>query len=386
MATKYTSSTWAGTNSTFATFKAWAGDITAAPGTGTGIAAILNQLGFTKLSDTYTANWDNGTTVGAGALPNLTAGAGGNLFGTTFPTTTANARAGLAGSHFKGAYNGGTAYSIGDVVTDNAGGAAIVYIATAAGTGNATTNTSFWSPYWMEIWKFTGGGLTDVFIKLEYGCGSSSATNPQLSIQLGTAYVANSGVINGSGNFSQAEQVFVGTATMASGDIYVYGDGINALGFIFGRQNVNCAYFFTERSISGQVASAPVYTSSYMTIISCPGAVGQWHQSSLFLSGGTVQTQRFLSVMTVALNASAISYATNNITPSFPVFPTPGWVGNPMTILIGLSNSDTVENSSISTTVYGATHTYITTKTAGSGCVGMGGAAGSGYGLGMRYE
>jgi hypothetical protein len=378
-----------GTNSSYANFKTWAGDVTASPGTGTGIAAALYTLGFTKQSDTYTAQWDNGTTNAALSNPNSIPLAAGNLFGSAFATTTNNARSALASSAFQGAWSVGTGYTVGQIVTYTpSGGAQQVYICIANGgvgvspAGNSGgTSTSFFAPYYMEIWSMAAAGLDTVYIKLEYG-GGATATNPQLSIQLGSAYVANSGVL--SGNVSTVEQCFIGTATATSSECDWAGDGQNWFAMYMHRANTShssCVVF--ERAISGQTAGAPVYSASNQYITYLTGFVTPtWHQCSLFLSGGVANSVRnpWASVVNLFTAGSQI---VNSITPALPVFPLIGWVGNPMSAIQAYSVTDASEGVNVTSTVYGSTTTY---KQSINAFLGKLGGTASIYSVGIKFQ
>lgn len=458
MVTKVGPTTIVSENDTYAHFRLWAGT----GGVSEGLAGALSTLGFTKQSDTYTAQWANGATIGDTARSS----AAGNLFGAAFPSTTTRQRAGLAGSHFKGAWVASTSYSVGDVVTDTTT-AQIVFICTSA-TSSATAPINLvanWSPYWMEIWATThvgtvttvanasGGNttytispivnkgvfpvgasitfascgnaanngtftvvsydnttgllvvnnasgvagsslsgtatnaLTKFYIKIEYGCTSTQA-NPELAIQIGNAYSANTGVINGSGNFTVVEQVINGTASAVANDMVFSGDGCNYFGTILWRANTSndCGYFL-ERSISGTTANAPVYNNAYVTYISVAHSAGiAVAQCSLFLSGGTQTSIR------EPQGAHTVSFPTNSVVslsvggkvPVFPVFPMVGYVGNPMTVVVTMGGPDAVENTTITANVYGASHSYLETKTATFNGFGTGIAAA--WGVGMRFE
>jgi hypothetical protein len=358
-----------GDNSSYADFKGWAGDVTASAGTGTGIAAALYTLGFTKLSDTYTAQWDNGTTNAALSNPNSVPLAGGNLFGATFATTTNHARAALASSAFQGAWSVGTAYTVGQVVTYTpSGGAQQVYICWATGgigvspAGNSGgTSVTYWAPYYMEIWSMVASGLDTVYVKLEYG-GGATATNPQLSIQFGSAYSANSGVL--SGNVSTVEQCFVGTNTATSSACNWASDGQNWFACFMHRANTShssCIVF--ERAISGQTGGAPVYSNGsgaaqYITYL-VGFTTSVWHQCSLFL-GSVSTTSSVRNAWASPVNIfSAGSQIVNNITPAIPCFPLVGWLGNPLSAVIVTSVTDTSEGVQIAANTYGSSTNYL---------------------------
>jgi hypothetical protein len=348
-----------GDNTSYADFQGWAGDITAAAGTGTGIAAALYALGFTKTSDQYNAVWTGGT------LPTV----GSNLIGATcFPAMSANARVALAGTMFNlgtagaSAWLSGQTYTAGQVATY--GG--FVWICNLSNsTSNTTTpaaDTTKWSQYFMEIWSAVSSGLTTFYIKLEYGC-SSNVGKPMFTIQFGTGYVTNSGVL--SGNVSLTEQCMVDNAVATSTECDWSGDGQNWFGMMMWRGSTTQANFVCfERGISGQSAGAPVYSSAnqYITWLVGSGAgTPFWHQCSLFLGAvGTTNSVRNAWVSNVEI-FTAGSQIVNNITPALPIFPLVGWCGNPLSCAQTYSLTDTTEGATVSSVVYGTAKNYLTT-------------------------
>jgi hypothetical protein len=363
-------------NTVIADFRAWAGDLA-------GIAFALNTLGFAKQADTYTAQWANAITIGAAALPNLSS----NLFGATcFPATTNLSRTALASTNFKGAWVSGTSYVAGNVVTDTTT-AALVYICILATSGVTApvSDATHWSPYYMEIWK-TGGGLTPIYLKVEYGC-SATAANPQMSFQLGTTWSSGaSGFL--SGNVSLTEQVFNGSGTIAATECDFWGDGNN--GFVCnlfrgGAASPGPAIWGFERSINGQVASAPNYTSDYVTYVKGFSAAANWWQQTMWLTAIPSNATRVNYGNTMTLGALTGSLIVNNTTPAFPVWPLLGYCGNPMTILIAQQVVDSTEGSQQACTVYGASHNFLLTKTVFA--QGFGGAGQtSSYAVGTRFD
>jgi hypothetical protein len=363
-------------NSNIADFRLWAGDLA-------GLNFVLTSLGFTKQADTFTAQWANAITIGAAALPNLSS----NLFGATcFPATTNLSRSPLASTNFKGAWVSGTSYVAGNVVTDTTT-AALVYINILATSGSTApvSDATHWSPYYMEIWK-TGGLLTPIYMKLEYGC-SATAANPQLSIQFGTGWaVGSSGYLTG--NVSLTEQLFNGSGTIATTECDFCADGNNffvANIFRGGAVSPGPSIFGFERSINGQVSAAPNYTSDYLTYVKGFSASGNWWQQTMYLSGSPVTAIRVNYANTMTLGAATASLIVNNTTPAFPVFPLLGYCGNPMTILIAQQIADTTEGAQQTCTVYGAVHNYLMTKTTFAQAIGGTGQTTS-YGVGTRFD
>jgi hypothetical protein len=397
MATK-TSFSSASENDTWAHFLAWAGN---------GIGAGLSTLGFVSVADAYSANggsssWANGTTNNALSNPNtIPAGTASitGLFGTAFPSTLAHARAGLPTTSFQGGWLVGTAYTVGQVVTFTpATGGQQTFMCWATGgvgihpAGDATSK-NFWTPYWFEIWKTNSGTLTNFYFKIEYSGSTGGNTWPEMSIQIGTASDGVGSILGG--NFTQCEQVVQPTGAFTGPfTTFMSGDGANYLGILTWAgatgQNSVCVGF--ERSISGTVASAPVYNSAYVTyLVNSDSNNSSTFQNSLFLSGsGNIGTGFFGTAFRTqgwsCANVPNQSLVVNNTSPLLSVFPLVGYQGNPMTIFSSLSSIDAAEGSSVTANVYGATHTYLCSKittfnTLATGSVGVTGSA-----LAMRYE
>lgn len=368
-----------GDNSSYADFQGWAGDITASPGTGTGISAALYALGFTKTTDQYNAAWTGGT------LPTV----GSNLIGSTcFAAMSGNARAPLAGTNFNlgtagaSAWVSGQTYTAGQVCTY--GG--YVWINNLSNSASNTTtpaaDTTKWSQYFMEIWSAVSGGLTTFYIKLEYGC-ATVVSHPMLTIQFGTGYVSNSGVL--SGNVTTVEQCFEDSAGAASSECDWAGDGQNWFGMMMHRGNTTHSNFVCfERGISGQSAGAPVYSSANQYITYLVGFVGSiWHQCSLFLGAvGTTNSVRNAYASSVNLFVAGSQFV-NNISPALPIFPLIGWCGNPMSVIQCYSVTDSVEGATVSSVVYGTATNYLTTINA---FVGKLGGTASIYGIGLKWQ
>lgn len=451
MATKYQTSQ-TGDNGSITNFLAWS-SATA------GISFALLSLGFTKLADTYTAQWANAASAGASALPTT---AGGLASATAFPTTTTYSSSPLAGTHFLGTYSGATAYVAGDVVVYNPGTGALVYINTSASTGVAPTTTANWSPYYMEIWQSTnvgtvttvgnasGGnttytispaaptgtfpvgqsittascgnaanngtftvvsynagtgalvlnnasgvsgsslsgtatnGLPVVYFKIEYGSYTTTVAQPAITLQWGTAYSANTGVLSG---FTTNREVMGTTATNGASafEMDFFGDGCNVLAMLLWRNGASTQIANGwERSIAGNVSNTPFYSTTYITFITGrTNTSGNWFQQSLFFSGTPIVSNR--NSYAAGVNVAAVgTLIVGGQTPVLPVFPLVGWVGNPMTMFVAFSVTDTVEGTTISTSVYGATHSYIMTKVANFATLFLSGSATTG--IGMRFE
>jgi len=382
----------AGSQASASAFVGWAGN----SGSSQGISYALSQLGFTLTTDQYNANWASLLAMGSAALG--TEHVVSPLNGSAFPTVSATARQPLASSNFLGAWSSATSYVAGNVVTYTpSGGYACTFIAIASSTNQApasysspttTVNTTYWQVYSAEIWEFTGGSgsLTPFYMKLEYGYSTTAVTDPQMFVQFGSAYAANSGVL--SGNVSLAEQCFSGSGTVAATECDFAGDGSNYLAmnlFRGGAANPGPAIVACERSIAGQQSNAPLYTSDYVTYVKGYSAAGNWYQQSVFLSGTPATAIRVNYGNTLTLGAATATLIVNNTTPALPVFPLVGYCGNPLTVLVAQQEADTTEGTTQAATVYGASHNYILTKTTFAEAFGGSGQTSS-YGVGTRFD
>jgi hypothetical protein len=386
-------------NDTIAHMVAWAGN-SGTPAT-SGISYVLGTaLGagvLTKMADTYTAQWATALSVGAAALPNGQTVSG--LNGTAFPAGVAPLpRAALASTNFMGVWQQGI-YAVGNVViwtpasSPSIGETGLTYICISPTTntvGEIPSNTTYWSPYYMEIWEFTpgAGSLTPFYMKIEYGCSATAVADPMATVQFGTGYsVGASGYLTG--NVTSTEYLF-GTGVGATvGECDFASDGSNYLAMNLSRGIASVtsgpAILCVERSISGTTASAPVYNSNYITYVRGYAAVTNWAQQSLFLSGTPAVAVRVLYGNAPTLGGATASLIVNNTTPALPVFPLVGYCGNPMTALIVQQEADTTEGATQSCTVYGATHSYIMTVTAfAKGILGLGQATMAG--VGVRFD
>jgi hypothetical protein len=391
------------TNAGWAQFLTWAGPAQASnpsysTGQSCGINGALAALGFTAVTDPYSANggtcsWAGGTTNSVLSNPNVMGfgtTAGSNLFGTTFPAVGTNNRAGVPAANFLGTWAGGTAYTIGQVVTYTPStGAAQCFICWATGgvgiaPASAASSTTYWSPYWFEIWSMPSSGLVTVYIKLEYG-QLAVAADPCFSIQFSTTY-NSAGCISASGQFSTVEQCMGGAVASASSiECDFASDGQNWFTMYIdrGTAGVNTALFF-ERAISGTTAGAPVYSTGTQYLTYGIGMLATtWHQCSLFLSTvGTPNSVRntYLTVPNLFVAASQI---VNNVTPALPVFPLVGWLGNPTSVACAFAVADVIEGATVSITAYGAAHNYLVSKLA---FIQQLGGTASIFGLGLRWE
>lgn len=348
-------------NSTSAHFLGWAGS-------STGISYALGQLGFVLQADTYTAQWAASAVIGAPAQP-IVAGA---LNGTAFGTVAANQRTQVPAANFMGAYASGTTYSKGQVVTFTVNSEPLVYMfingTPTAGQApmsysspNYTLNSTYWTPYYMEVWKMASGSLNTAYIKIEYGCGTTSVNDPCATISIGGTYsTGSSGYLTGNFTLPQLFLLGTGSNSGASYPCYFSGDGgswLNMAMFPSGASNAYTGYVGIERFVQSWSGSSITYESASATLMCGAGTL--WYQENIYLTGSPASGVRNAWVSAAYTGQSAI----NNYLPACPVFPVDGAFGNPLTLLLAPASSALASGNTAFVYTYGAVHTYMTVGT-----------------------
>lgn len=232
--------------------------------------------------------------------------------------------------------------------------AAVQPMGYSVSNGYVLTST-YWSPYYMEVWK--SGGGTPFYVKIEYGCGGSGASN--MTVQLGYTYsTGSSGYFTGQFGAVGAQQVAGAGSSTTNATTYMSSDGSNYLGIVaFVNGGVNAMAWFTERQISGTVASAPVYGSQYM--------------STVWVYAGSPSTQALPASGSIPVSNASVQCGPNNFsttasqifegsTPLGPTFVNYGYVTNPLTVITSISQADALSYGVVSGLVYGTTHKYLT--------------------------
>lgn len=376
-----------GSNATMFYFQQWA----------TGIGTAFTTLGLTKQSDTYTAQWASAAAIGSAALPTVA----GALNSSVFPGNTAGVRTGLLSTAFKGVWSSATAYTAGQVVTYTINSLPMVFIAVGSSTNQApmsysaptyTLNSTYWSPYYMEIYEFGASASTPLYIKIEYGCSTTSgAAGPMTAMSVSTGY-GGGGYLTGNGSTVTMAPVSTGAGTVQGFTCYFTSDNVNYFGMAMWdgtTTNVGNATYLFERDIEGTTASAPVYGNNFVWTA---WSYGSYWQSQVIPYSGSLPGAQGSGSSSCLPGVTLItsSHLFNGASPLFPVYPQFGASGNPLTILTSCSASDYADGGTASTTIYGATHTYLIIKSCGFvlASVGEGIAGGSlqSCAYGLRWD
>jgi hypothetical protein len=234
-----------------------------------------------------------------------------------------------------------------------------------------------------EIWKNSNDSAfatLPIFFKIEYGTSNAVNGGPNVRVQCGTGS-------NGSGTLTGTSapavplfQTNSGTLNKGSStflNCYFSGDGAGArFGMMLWVDDLsgaggNCCWGF-ERSLSN---TGLLYTSQYFTwIVGSHGfSTPVWQQNSIFVSGsaygsGTPSTT-IKGLATVACdNATTYSYNGRGF-PILPVFPMVGYLGNPLTIFVGVPPTDVAATTAsnfaskqTTTQLYGQSMTFLVIK------------------------
>ena len=231
-----------------------------------------------------------------------------------------------------------------------------------------------------EIWKPTDAlqtGASQFFVRVEYR-GASTNGGPSLNISIGTG-------TNGSGTLT-GPTIAINTCTNTTQkgtsltfESYFSGD-VDRLGMMLWR-NASDGYSMVTIERTKNVDGTN--NSDGVTLfVNSSASTSTTSQQTLTLGGnGAANAVSGYGVAVFLGNNGNGSDAFANNIPISPVFPDYGFYGNPMTVLGAVHTQDVSEACFFTTTLYGATRTYL--ATARPGLSGLGGAI---YKACMRYD
>lgn len=214
-----------------------------------------------------------------------------------------------------------------------------------------------------EIWQPGDAlqtGSTKLYVKIKYGTSSGSPAGPRIQVQLSTA-TDGSGNPTGltSSNFELGTSSMTGGGSVVTYDCYFSGD-TDRIGVLMWRSYSAPAPmgFVIERTKNTDGTNS----SDGVTIVpvAASGSGSTLSQVTIVFGVATAiqNSSRSFTALTDFNNASG---AFNNNIPITPVFPTYGKYGNPMTEIALVHNQDVSEGCQFTSTLYGATRTYIAT-------------------------
>lgn len=251
---------------------------------------------------------------------------------------------------------------------------------THAGTGVTTLSTSPASGvFTYEIWG-PGDGATTFYLKVEYGSSSAGTKGVRFRMSLGTT-------TNGAGTLTGFLSVVMETLnTNLAGqgaltyDCYFSGD-TNRLGMMLWR-GLNMTMFCVERTKNTDgTDSADGVTIFADGVLNAPTQGG--HHTIVFgVAAATASSTVSTAAKWATINPTNSQVAFNNNVPIAPVVPAYGKYGNPATTLCFVDTSSVAEACLFTTTLYGATRTYIATGNRSA----TASPASASYKIAMRYD
>ena len=268
-------------------------------------------------------------------------------------------------------------------------------------TGTATVQGStynennlafyFWQPYHYEVWQ-TNDGFTPVYLRINYGAQASSATDihPVVVFQMGYTTNGNGWVIgnmvNGQASASVASESYMfGNIANANPsqtfECGMCGTGTSAAGawltIYMWRTTSTLAQCFTfERSLNSSGAAV----DSFFTVAQTGHTLQL--QQSVSKPGNGSQGNQFTGSLCYPIQPNSVSLAYNGLNVLLPVFPSLGYLGNPMTVIGIVSAADTIDGSLVNGAIYGTTHTYMVQRNAGTSII----TSNAGFSAAVRFE
>lgn len=212
-----------------------------------------------------------------------------------------------------------------------------------------------------EIWQPGDAlqtGSTKFFLKIFYGIGTGSPAGPRLKMQLCTS---TDGAGNPTGITGQVYDSF-GSGTGGSGTVGFecnFSGDTNRMGIMLYRNlnanNCSSAIFAVERTHNTDGTDS----SDGVTLIAIGASGGM--QTIVFgigTAGEGIAGKNYYALY----NGNAASDTFNNTIPISPTFPDQGKWGNPMTEIAWAHYQDVPEGAIVTTSLYGATRTYLATS------------------------
>jgi hypothetical protein len=267
----------------------------------------------------------------------------------------------------------------------------------SGGTGVVTAATSVpgSGAFVYEIWQ-PNDGLTNFFLKMEYGNYTSTTNCPTVRMTISTA-TNGAGVSSGTimGPWVSNFYSYSAPSTTVSYDS-VFSGSPGRIAVLLWRTggNNSTQVFAVERSLN----SSGAYTGAHVTLMAagCVGAVGAYmpySQQTLVFGVGVAPAPSSASTYSRGGLCCRSFYPGGNATALFngaipfdTTAPAIGYFDYPLTSLGIIQASAGIEGSTFTATLYGTTRTYLQTQAGSMGfCVGPGSSNTSQF-LCMRYD
>lgn len=210
-------------------------------------------------------------------------------------------------------------------------------------------------------------GATAYYIRIEYG--QRNTGTPGLRFTLGTG-TNGAGTLTG---FVTTPQSITSGSIAAQGSVTFECDfswDASRFAMLLWRNapGQNVSFVAIERT---KGAAGSDNSDGVTILISNGGVTNQlwWQQSIIFGLGVPPALNTFAAIAPWPNNGNGTTLNFNNSVPISPIFPCYGKWGNPLTVVGTMVGADCVDGTFLTTTLYGVTRTYLTTKALVAGSV-----------------
>jgi hypothetical protein len=348
------------------------------------ITAITTTTGVTTI--TFASQADAGTNNWVGLNINISGFSAGNVGNNGNFTITSNTSTTATFANGSGTSAGASGATL---LAFNSG-PGTKHLGTAVYSNlTAATSSNKWISYNYEIWTNSSSpyvGTLPYYVQFMYGA-SSGRTGPEIWITQGTGASASTGVLSGNQfNGTAASQIRVALLGTSGGnnngtplfEMDICGGTSNFTLSVWRNFSSAGAVFFVDYCKDQNGNDLDTYyfvgivTKSASVLSQCVFKPGSGTMNPFGSTGAAELTMP-------AIHTAATSAICNGLTPASPIFPNPGWTGNPTLGAVVLRNADCTDGELINVVLYGATHTYMVCKNPSTAVAGVGVIA-------MRWE
>jgi hypothetical protein len=348
------------------------------------ITGISTTTGVTTI--TFASQADAGTNNWVGLCINIAGYSAGNVGNNGDFVITSNTSTTATFTNASGTSAGSSAATL---LSFNSG-PGTKHTGTAVYSNIAAASTSVkWLPYNYEIWTNSASpyvGTLPYYIQFLYH-NSGSRTGPEIYLTHGTSASSSTGVLSGN-QFNGSSAAQLRTAMLGNSAGGNNGTALYEMDICGGVSNFSLSLwrnfasagpvFFIDycKDQNGNDLDSYYFvglvTRSTTVLSQCVFKPGSGTMNPFGSTGAAETTMP-------AIHTVLTSSICNGLTPASPIFPCPGWIGNPTLGAVVLRNADCTDGELINVVLYGAPHTYLVCKNPSIAVAGVGVIA-------MRWE
>ncbi len=228
-------------------------------------------------------------------------------------------------------------------------------------SGVVTTLVNHWASYNYEIYQSAGplSTTSPLFVKLVYGASNTTAQNgPGLYCTIGTGQTNS--IPTGSIFNAGTEVALTSGLGTNNGGLLVECDffgNADKFSMILWRGGTNPVVFCIDRAKDQSGNDLDTYS----VVLIANGASGK--SQVLFKPGAGTVVPAAPSTAWPCIFDSGVTSNVNGSVPAYLCFPMVGYMGNPLLGAVAMHSGDMAEGQLVNIIIYGANHTYLTTKT-----------------------